>query len=241
MSRSRVPASLDSATALDLAAAGCRVTVFDQSEAMSEASRAAAGMLAAADPEIPAELRELSRLSLTLYPEFLARIESLSGKSIPVRTARAAAGRASSPARSQSLSATELQSLAPGVNPGRLLIPASGRAKLRCLGSRGGTARRGACRRHPAARADSGSECSLRKIRRGTRNSRPDLFPPAPSSTPPARGPPTSIHALPVMPAQRPHAHRRASWRRADAMRAAHRRTSTSFPEAETATPSAPR
>lgn len=75
-------------------------------------------MLAAADPESPAELRELSRLSLTLYPKFLAHIESLSGKSIPVRTARAVQGVHHLPHGEKALSATELQSLAPGVNPG---------------------------------------------------------------------------------------------------------------------------
>jgi len=40
-------------TALELAAKDRKVTVFDQAEAMSEASRAAAGMLAGADPENP--------------------------------------------------------------------------------------------------------------------------------------------------------------------------------------------
>jgi glycine/D-amino acid oxidase-like deaminating enzyme len=73
-------------TALELAAAGCRVTVFDQSEAMSEASRAAAGMLAGADPESPAELQALARFSLARYPEFLTHVETLSGKKILIRT-----------------------------------------------------------------------------------------------------------------------------------------------------------
>jgi glycine oxidase len=103
-------------TALELAVAGCSVTVFDQSEAMSEASRAAAGMLAGGDPENPAELRELARLSLTLYPEFLARVESHSGKSIPVRTTRTVQGVHHVPHGAKVLSATELQALAPGAN-----------------------------------------------------------------------------------------------------------------------------
>jgi glycine oxidase len=103
-------------TALDLAAAGRSVTVFDQSEAMSEASRAAAGMLAAADPENPAELRELSRFSLALYPEFLARVESLSGKSIPIRTTCTVQCVHDLPRGVKALSESEVQSLAPGAN-----------------------------------------------------------------------------------------------------------------------------
>jgi glycine oxidase len=105
-------------TALELVAADCtvNVTVFDQSEAMSEASRAAAGMLAGADPENPAELRELARLSLALYPEFLARVESLSGKTIPIRTTRTVQGVHHLPQRAKRLSEPEVQALAPGAN-----------------------------------------------------------------------------------------------------------------------------
>jgi glycine oxidase len=69
--------------ALELSRGGARVTVFDQGEPLSEASTAAAGMLAAYDPENPTELRGLSDLSLSLYPEFLNRIFDLSG--IPVQ------------------------------------------------------------------------------------------------------------------------------------------------------------
>ncbi len=104
------------ATALELTAAGCSVTVFDQSEAMSEASRAAAGMLAGADPEDPAELRELASLSLALYPEFLSRIESLSAKKIPIRTTRTVLGVRALPRGTKAVSETEVQSLAPGAN-----------------------------------------------------------------------------------------------------------------------------
>lgn len=104
------------ATALELTAAGCSVTVFDQSEAMSEASRAAAGMLAGADPENPAELRELASLSLALYPEFLSRIESLSAKKIPIRTTRTVLGVRALPRGAKAVSETEMQSLAPGAH-----------------------------------------------------------------------------------------------------------------------------
>jgi glycine oxidase len=103
-------------TALELAAAGCQVTVFDQNEAMSEASRAAAGMLAGDDPENPAEFRDLARLSLDLYPEFLRRVEDLSQKKVPVRTTSALQGVHQLSAGAQSLSEAEIQALAPRAN-----------------------------------------------------------------------------------------------------------------------------
>lgn len=104
------------ATALELTAAGQKVTVFDRAEAMSEASRAAAGMLAEADPENPPQLRELARLSLSLYPEFLARVEQLSGASIPIRTTTTLQGLRHLPPGASALSRTEIAQLAPGVN-----------------------------------------------------------------------------------------------------------------------------
>jgi glycine oxidase len=72
--------------ALELASAGLRVVVFERGQAMRECSWAAAGMLAAADPGHPAALRPLSTLSLSLYPEFLAKVEYLSGQRVPIRT-----------------------------------------------------------------------------------------------------------------------------------------------------------
>ena len=53
---------------------------------MSEASWAAAGMLAAEDPTHPAELAQLATLSIHLYPEYLNTIERLSGRLVPLRT-----------------------------------------------------------------------------------------------------------------------------------------------------------
>ncbi|HEX4004552.1 MAG TPA: FAD-dependent oxidoreductase [Acidobacteriaceae bacterium] len=104
------------ATALDLAAAGQRVAVFDRGEAMSEASRAAAGMLAGADPENPPELRDLARLSLSLYPEFLRRIEHLSGAKIPIRTTTTLQGSLHLTNGAKRLSDEEIQRLAPGTD-----------------------------------------------------------------------------------------------------------------------------
>jgi glycine oxidase len=73
-------------TALDLAAHGLSVTVLEQGTAMREASWAAAGMLAARDPENPPQLRHLANLSLALYPDFLRKLEALSGLHVPLRT-----------------------------------------------------------------------------------------------------------------------------------------------------------
>jgi glycine oxidase len=72
--------------ALELAMSGLRVQVFERGRAMAEASWAAAGMLAAEDPENPAELAQISALSKDLYPSYLNGIEALSGRSIPLRT-----------------------------------------------------------------------------------------------------------------------------------------------------------
>jgi glycine oxidase len=72
--------------ALDLARRGIGVTVLERGRAMAESSWAAAGMLAATDPENPPEFDEIAALSLTLYPEYLALVEQLSRKNIPLRT-----------------------------------------------------------------------------------------------------------------------------------------------------------
>ena len=74
------------AIALELNDRGANVTVVDRSQSLAGASTAAAGMLAAADPENPPELRELSRLSAERYPAFLGRLESLSGIAVPFQT-----------------------------------------------------------------------------------------------------------------------------------------------------------
>ncbi len=81
------------AAALELGAAGYRVTVVDRGRAMEQASWAAAGMLAVEDPENAPELLALSRFSRGLYPEFLARVEALSGLAVPLRSSRTLQGR----------------------------------------------------------------------------------------------------------------------------------------------------
>jgi glycine oxidase len=74
------------AIALELALAGVRVAVFDQGEPGREASWAGAGILSPA-PENPATipLVPLGKASMALYPEFVARVEELSGHDVGFR------------------------------------------------------------------------------------------------------------------------------------------------------------
>jgi len=71
--------------ALELHRRGAPVTLIDAHKP-GIASTAAAGMLAANDPENPATLRDLSLYSLALYPDFLARTEEASGLTVPIQT-----------------------------------------------------------------------------------------------------------------------------------------------------------
>jgi len=72
--------------ALELHARGARVLVLERDTALSHASTAAAGMLAAHDPHNPSVLLPLSQLSIELYPAFLNRLEHLSGIPVPFHT-----------------------------------------------------------------------------------------------------------------------------------------------------------
>ena len=65
--------------------AGLSVLVLERGEPAREASYAAAGMLAAFDPETPRELRELARASVALYPEFVRELEDSSGINVDLR------------------------------------------------------------------------------------------------------------------------------------------------------------
>ncbi|HXZ28852.1 MAG TPA: FAD-dependent oxidoreductase [Terriglobales bacterium] len=62
-----------------------RVLVVERGEPGHEASRAAAGMLAAADPHTPAALRTLAEHSARLYPEFVREVEDESGQRVDFR------------------------------------------------------------------------------------------------------------------------------------------------------------
>lgn len=103
--------------ALELASAGLRVEVFERGAAMRESSWAAAGMLAAEDPENPPALRPLSDFSLSLYPEFLATVERLSDHTVPFRTQQTFQGAHTLPAGAQPASEDVLRALAPGLHP----------------------------------------------------------------------------------------------------------------------------
>ena len=72
--------------ALELYTRGAQVTVVERDTAMSHASTAAAGMLAAEDPYNPPEIALLAKFSTDVYPEMLARIESLSRVHVPFQT-----------------------------------------------------------------------------------------------------------------------------------------------------------
>src|SRR6266851_2109237 len=74
------------AIALELAGAGVRVAVFDQGEPGREASWAGAGILSPA-PENPATipLVPLGKASMAVYPEFVARVEEISGQDVGFR------------------------------------------------------------------------------------------------------------------------------------------------------------
>lgn len=72
--------------ALELARSGLRVKVVERGRAMRESSWAAAGMLAAEDPENPHELIQLAAVSRALYPEYLKLIERLSQRRVALRT-----------------------------------------------------------------------------------------------------------------------------------------------------------
>ena len=74
------------AVALELHDRGAVVRVIERGRSLSGASIAAAGMLAADDPHNPKELEPLSHLSVERYPQFLRRIEALSGLAVPFQT-----------------------------------------------------------------------------------------------------------------------------------------------------------
>ncbi len=84
---------------------------------MTEASWAAAGMLAAHDPENPAALRPLSDLSISLYADYLRTVEHLSGLEIPLRTSGTLQGSDHNRNFDRSLSPSEITSHLPELNP----------------------------------------------------------------------------------------------------------------------------
>lgn len=101
--------------ALELHRCGLSVAVFDQAQPLSEASTAAAGMLAASDPENPDALRKLADLSLALYPAFLDRLHELSGIAVPFHTSQTLQSQISSSV--DTLSPEALGKILPALTP----------------------------------------------------------------------------------------------------------------------------
>jgi glycine oxidase len=112
--------------ALELKDRGLNVLVLDQGHAMRESSWAAAGMLAALDPSNPPALAPLTRLSMEIYPDFLARVAGLSGHQVPFRTLSTLLGflpensdaSVSNPPPLNFLDPEALRNLAPSLDPG---------------------------------------------------------------------------------------------------------------------------
>ncbi len=104
--------------ALELHHRGARVTVLDQGAPLAQASSAAAGMLAVNDPENPSQLSPLSRLSISLYPDYLARLHDLSGFHVSFQTnTTLQAIPPQTLASSHTLTDTELSHLLPQLTP----------------------------------------------------------------------------------------------------------------------------
>ncbi|MHB1022843.1 MAG: glycine oxidase ThiO [Acidobacteriaceae bacterium] len=105
--------------AMELRRRGRSVLVLEQGYAMREASWAAAGMLAAYDPENPSVLTSLAELSLRLYPAFRQQIETLSGLPVAFRTRNTLQALDTVPAHGITpVSASEIVQLAPHVISG---------------------------------------------------------------------------------------------------------------------------
>lgn len=105
--------------ALELRQRGATVVVLERGEPGSEASSAAAGMLAAADPETPEALRSLAIESAQMFAAFVKKIESAAGIQVDFRRVGTIAliSENAAPREYRSLSAMELQRLEPSIQP----------------------------------------------------------------------------------------------------------------------------
>lgn len=103
-------------TALELRQRGATVLVLERGEPGCEASSAAAGMLAATDPETPAALRPLALESARIYPEFVENLQRISGIQVDFqRHGTIILGEEAPPPEYRSLSAQELRHLEPAL------------------------------------------------------------------------------------------------------------------------------
>jgi glycine oxidase len=104
--------------ALELRERGASVLVLDRAEPGSEASSAAAGMLAPSDPETPEALRSLAMESARMFAAFVQKVESAAGIQVDFRRVGTIAlmPEATAPREYRGLSATELQLLEPSIH-----------------------------------------------------------------------------------------------------------------------------
>jgi glycine oxidase len=105
--------------ALELRERGATVLVLDRAEPGSEASSAAAGMLAPADPETPELLHPLASAGARMFSAYVQKIESAAGIQVDFRRVGTIALMPESTALPEyrGLSATELQRLEPSIRP----------------------------------------------------------------------------------------------------------------------------
>jgi len=104
--------------ALELRRRGAKVVVLERGTPGREASSAAAGMLAAADPETPIALRGLALKSARLYPSFVQQLEQASGIKVDFRrTGTIVIGERHPPAEYRRVPQEELRRLEPGLDP----------------------------------------------------------------------------------------------------------------------------
>jgi len=106
--------------ALELRERGAQVLVLDKAEPGREASSAAAGMLAAADPETPPALRPLAVASARLFPDYVRKLVGASGIAVDFRRQGAIAllEGSSLPSEYRRLSSEELSRIEPALQAG---------------------------------------------------------------------------------------------------------------------------
>ena len=104
------------AVALELREHRAKVLVLERGEPGREASSAAAGMLAATDPETPPALRAMALESARMYPEFVGKLERSTGIAVDFRRQGAIVlGEKAPPAVYQRLPLQQLQRIEPAL------------------------------------------------------------------------------------------------------------------------------
>lgn len=103
-------------TALELRERRASVLVLERGDPGREASTAAAGMLAATDPETPPALRAMALKSARIYPDFVEKLERSTGIAVDFRRqGTIVLGEAAPPANYQQLFPDDLQRIEPAL------------------------------------------------------------------------------------------------------------------------------